>query len=293
MLRDAPCSEKRLLLLFPRSAYNSPFDAAGRSSYRAQCSWWPWFRAALRRCCSAPKPALLLGAGDTYNRPDARALLGLGWWYNWGPNGGVPMIWNASQIGREITPDRWLMGFNEPDQAGQADMTPLEGATAWRELEEAYPDRSLVSPGVSRLGWLEEWRQAYIDTYGEPPRVDALGFHCYGAFNAAAAFETCKAQTRNAVALAGRWGVDEVWLTEFAMVPCWNGMDDSIAFLRSMLDWLSTQPKVSRAAWFQTTYRGDESWAFGPDCNTSLVDYDTGELTPLGAAWSDTNNWRG
>lgn len=229
------------------------------------------------------------GAGDTYSRADIRTAAGVETWYNWGPTpggSGIPMLWNASQIGAVLIGDgQWLMGFNEPDEPAQANMTPDAGARAWALVETAYPGRKLVSPGVMDLTWPSLWWSKYQQLYGHTPRVDALAVHWYykGSGDPLATF---KEQVSRAIAKASEWGVAEVWVTEFALYPCW-GLD-SAAFLKAAYAWLDTQPMVKRAFWFQAYMTGSESWAPGPACNSSLGNAD-GSLTDIGRAFKALN----
>lgn len=233
-----------------------------------------------------PQSIQLRGAGDTYHTPDARAALALDWWYDWSPrpgDDGVPMIWDASQIGYSLDgDDEWLMGFNEPEGVWQANLTPEQAAVEWRRLEATYPGRKLVSPSVLQLSWLKQWREAYQAEYGQPPKMDALGVHCYVAWEEPAdAFRVCRTQLLVAQGYARKWSIGEVWLTEWALITDYP--DEACQFMRLMVDWMRTQPRVTRYAWFQTYYRGDEPWAFGGP-NTSLW---TGtELSELGRMYA-------
>lgn len=227
------------------------------------------------------------GAGDTYGRPDIRQAAGVETWYNWSatPGGtGIPMLWSAGSIGATLTGDPiWLMGFNEPDIAGQANMTPQQAALAWAWVETAYAGRKLVSPAVMSLTWLINWRAAYWAAYGHAPRVDAIGVHWYYQADGEP-LQSLKRQVQLAENLAQQWGVAEVWLSEFALYPCWG--HDSAQFVRDAFAWLDTRPMVTRAFWFQTYMTGSEPWAPGPECNSSLGNAD-GSLTNIGRAFAE------
>ncbi|MDE6206267.1 MAG: hypothetical protein K2M55_00480 [Muribaculaceae bacterium] len=131
---------------------------------------------------------------------------GVSWVYNWGPdisNGDLynadftflPMAWNgaynASRIRQWLSahPEtKYLLGFNEPNFASQARMTPAEAAGAWPGLEaiaEEYGVK-LVAPALnftdSQVGgrfwnpyeWYDEFFRLYPDA-----KVDCLAMHCY------------------------------------------------------------------------------------------------------------------
>ena len=55
--------------------------------------------------------------------------------------------------------------------------------------------------------------------------------------------------------------------------------------MKAMQAYFDSEPMITRTAWFQLSYRGNEPWAFGDACNTSIVDFDTGELTEIGKEW--------
>lgn len=232
------------------------------------------------------------GAGDTYGRPDIRQAAGVQTWYNWGPapgGDGIPMLWSGAHIGAQLSGDAtWLMGFNEPDIAGQANMTPEAAALAWATVEQTYPDRKLVSPGVMSLTWLINWRAAYYTAYGQAPKVDAVGVHWYYQADGNP-LQSFKCQVQLAENLAQQWGVAEVWVTEFAYYPCWSDTATAAQFVRDAFTWLDTRPMVTRAFWFQTFWYNDgrdseRDWAPPQDCYSGLG-LDDGSLTSIGEAF--------
>lgn len=118
--------------------------------------------------------------------------------------------------------------------------------------------------------------------------MDAIGSHCYGEWTAAQSINKCTASANAAVTWAQARDVPEVWITEFAHLPCWpEGDAGIIEFMETMVAHYRADPTITRWAWFQNSYHGDEPWAFGSYCNTSLVDIDTGELTAFGEAYRE------
>jgi hypothetical protein len=108
-----------------------------------------------------------------------------------------------------------------------------------------------------------------------------LAVHCYQ--NSA---EACEGLVRWYENKARAWGVPEVWVTEFSFFSCngW-GLDYALAEAGKFRAWLDAEPMVRRFAWFQARYKGNEPWSFGPECNTSLVNWTTGDLTVFGEAY--------
>jgi hypothetical protein len=216
-------------------------------------------RVYLPLVASVPsKKGISLACG--YSDPDRMARevaeLGVSWIWNWGPTPplfpgveSVPNIWSAASIGHPLGGNsEWLLGFNEPDQADQANVSPEMAARQWAELERTYPDRKLTSPQVVKWDrrWLEEWYAAYqAQNGGRAPRLDALAIHTYWGNDITAYQE----QVRYYMALAQRWGVKEVWVTEFTLAP---GLDrtvrETVDDLRAYVAWLDAQPMVTRYA---------------------------------------------
>jgi len=220
------------------------------------------------------------------------ALLGGEWNYNWGPEpvqgceaGFVPMIggrFSPTQLGRAIlwaTRSGWLLGFNEPDHAEQANIPPEEAAILWRQIEEArLPGVRLVSPATVQgdLNWLRQWRNAYYARYNEYPHVDAWAFHYYGG--ASGLYNALSAM----VAQLDAWGEPgEVWVTEFGRCD-----DKAVDFMESAISIFKASPYVTRYAWFTNRIRGDEPWNPGGVANQCALLTMDGQLRPLGQRYA-------
>lgn len=217
--------------------------------------------------------------------PATCQALGCAWCYSWGPEPGgtpdaetVPMLWGANDVGKALGGNSpWLLGFNEPDVATQANITPDAAAGLWRAIEARYPDKKLVAPAPSMEGvnWLPEFRAAYITRYDAAPRLDALAFHCYWRL------DYCLAVGQQVLAWAEAWGVPEVWATEFAFVPAWNANAEADA--RAFMAWLRAQPRITHIAPF-VSYLEPGIWYWPdtrPEADPSLLTAD-GQLTEIG-----------
>lgn len=239
----------------------------------------------------SPGPQSYKGIGATYSQ--CEYMDGIGWYYNWGTAlpacervESVSMLWDETFVGNPLYgTSRWLMGFNEPELPSQANISPRDAAVLWREIESIYPSKYLVSPSVLYLSWLDRWYSEYQNLYGRSPRVDAVGVHCYGGWNALEAITLCKAKLEATITWAEERGIRQIWVTEYAYLPCMEGVQGSIDFMEAMREYFDSKEIITRDAWFQLSYRGDEPWAFGPHCNTSLVDFYTGRKTALGDAY--------
>merc|ERR1711971_894438 len=121
----------------------------------------------------------------------------ISWYYNWGSEyhgqscsdpspqpGYIPMVWGYwGSVPTDIPASHPLvLGFNEPDHENQANMSPERALEGWLLLQEAYPDRQLVSPGTSLK---PDGEMVWIDTFMDlcnavNYRVDYISVHRYG-----------------------------------------------------------------------------------------------------------------
>lgn len=224
-------------------------------------------------------------AAMTADNCDDLRRIGAAWSYQWHPwpvqcDGMqmIPMIWSMSHWSDTAAPSPYLLGFNEPDRLSQANMTPDEGAVAWRKLEAAYPLRMLVSPAPANSPqWLREWRIAYLMRYGREPRIFAIAGHIYRPELAEA--ERVLAEF---VSLAQEWR-KTLWITEYSFPPCWYtfGGDASkaVSVAQQFTRTLRQTPEVERYAWFSSRDYADASWP--AQCRSGLYD-EHGRATEYG-----------
>jgi hypothetical protein len=217
---------------------------------------------------------------------DATALnLNPSWHYNWGvwPNlpdaGGnpghngericnppmaaeyVPMLWGCYG---NCTADLWpgyrkdwasigvkaLLGFNEPDNLGQSNLTPKQAAIYWEQVDDFAqtfsPPLTLVGPGMTHWDetggspWLDQFFGNLSDT--RLARIKFLGQHDYTG--------SATGIIARAEAAYKRYG-KKVWLTEFS-VGSGGGRAANDDFLAKVLPLLDASDAVARYAWFST-----------------------------------------
>jgi len=235
---------------------------------------------------SAPKK----GAGLTYQDCATATAVGAVWSYGWASTPpdcadieNVPMIWGASDVNVNLGGNsEWILGFNEPDSANQANLSPALAASLWRQIEQKHPSRKLVAPAPSGAApnWLVDFRNAYIAAYGAPPRLDALAVHCYAWY----AWQ-CTAHTQQFITWANSWEAAEVWVTEFSFSPTApSNPTRSIQEANTFITWMTGQAQVRRYAWFASQIQGNEWWSI-PTFHTPLVDWKSGELTTYGTMY--------
>ena len=209
------------------------------------------------------------GAGVWVFNGVHRALVksGVSWYYTWGPDhhgitnprgvAFVPMIWGAGSVTtaslREVRHEgRYLLGFNEPDNAGQANMTVSRALKLWPRLMST--GMRLGSPAVAtgaatRGGWLDRFmRGASARHY----RVSFITVHWYGGdFVTSRAVRELRGYLRAIHARYHR----PLWLTEFALIRfgaqvTFPSPGRQAAFVTAATAMLRRLSYVQRYAWF-------------------------------------------
>ena len=196
------------------------------------------------------------------------AASGASWYYDWGANSSgitapasasfVPMIWGPSDV-TAATLDQVksegddLLGFNEPDQGGQANMTVAQALSLWPQLMAT--GMTLGSPAVSYDaatpgGWLDQF-MAGAKARGY--RVNFITVHWYGGdFSTGPAVQQLESYLQ---AIYDRYHLP-IWITEFALTSyagstaTFPSEAQQAAFLTAATAMLDGLPYVQRYAWF-------------------------------------------
>ncbi|OSS48992.1 hypothetical protein B5807_05457 [Epicoccum nigrum] len=224
---------------------------------------------------AAPKPS---GAptysgskrGLAYNDGDLCSTFGksFGFAYNWAQTESkdvgapfVPMMHKP----QDSTAEAWLanvdtavkagttavMGFNEPDIAAQANMTPEAACAAWKEymnpIASAHPDVTILGPSVSNSGsenqglqWLDTFHKVCPDAV-----VHASNIHFYDIYEEAT-IDRFKAHVEKAAANYGK----PVWVTEFGLNPGSATEDQAAQFLKEAMSFCDESSLVEGYSYF-------------------------------------------
>ncbi|KAI0676910.1 glycosyl hydrolase catalytic core-domain-containing protein [Trametes maxima] len=139
----------------------------------------------------------LAWANSNYNDVDQYLATGkVQWYYTWGSVSirtsieFVPMLWGPQQapdwdnnINRTIQQQHvtHLLGFNEPDIAGQSNLTPAEAATLWKAHIEPLKGLGvrLGSPAVSGAPEGKQWLTDFLTACQGGCTVDFVALHWY------------------------------------------------------------------------------------------------------------------
>ncbi|WP_436527587.1 sigma-70 family RNA polymerase sigma factor [Actinoplanes sp. HUAS TT8] len=199
--------------------------------------------------------------------------VGAGWYYDWasqnndipGPTGVefVPMIWGKQNVTSATLKEaksegKVLLGFNEPDMGGQANMSVEDALAAWPQLEAT--GMRLVSPAVAyggdtAGGWLDRFMTG---AKSKGYRVDAIALHWYGSDFSAASVNQFLGYVD---AVHKRYG-KPIWITEFGLMnfsgtPKYPTDAQKVTFIKGTTAGLEKRSFVERYAWFGLPAVGD------------------------------------
>ena len=181
------------------------------------------------------------------------ATLGVSWYYNWGPTTAlttpaqfVPMSYSGNSIAKLTTTSLSLLGFNEPDNINQSNMTVSDALTLWPSLVSKAV--SIGSPATAEDPVTGFWLTSFMS--GAPtPKVDFVTLHWYKGPDVAR-FK------KDVSALCSKFG-KPVWVTEFAPQTTSSARSNPTkytqtqvnSFLNSVISWMEQQSCVQRYAW--------------------------------------------
>jgi hypothetical protein len=208
--------------------------------------------------------------------------LNVSWYYNWTPQpncpGGegtefIPMIWSEhylvdSNYERYLVPligsdYPALLGYNEPNWLGQAEMTVDEALQYWPMLEET--GLRLGSPATTGRSGLD-WTIAFLNgAKSRGYRVDFLALHWYGDCSGTE-------DLKNFLDYYDAFGMP-MWLTEWSCYK--QNMAANTSFLEKIVPVLESYERLERYAWYSNRTTS-ESYA-----GAALFD-STGKPTPAG-----------
>jgi hypothetical protein len=202
--------------------------------------------------------------------PAKLAKLGATWSYDWSATPPpktaglqwVPMIWGLGSItpssiatltaARRSGRARYLLGFNEPDNSGQSNMTPSQAAALWPKLEKTGLKLGSPAPAVPTDGWLARFmtiaRHRHL-------RVNFIALHYYQDFTNPDAVQQLRSQL---IAIHKQFH-KPIWITEIGTmnISAWGSpmlhrptYAAVISYMRKLFPMLDELPFVQRYAWF-------------------------------------------
>jgi len=202
------------------------------------------------------------------------------WFYTWGiliPDNQlsnmpqnvefVPMFWNGATVTMENIDKlnglydegkiKYILGFNEPDLTGEANMTVTDALTKWKFIcDNLNPGIKLISPATSYPSLSEtSWMVQFMEgVEAQNLRVDYIAVHIYQP-NTASLF------INPVNAVYEKWG-KKVWITEMGVRDDNTGGDPSknrytpaqmLTFAQTLLPQLEDMEAVDRYVWFNAS----------------------------------------
>ena len=199
--------------------------------------------------------------------------VGAGWYYNWASNNNdvpgpsdvefVPMIWGkanvtSSTLAQAKSEGKVLLGFNEPDMGGQANMSVEDALAAWPKLQATgmrLGSPSVAYGGDTAGGWLDRFMTG---AKAKNLRVDFITLHWYGSDFSSAAVGQFLGYVD---AVHKRYGLP-IWVTEYGLMnfsgsPKYPTGAQEAAFIKGSTSGMEDRSFVERYAWFALPAVGD------------------------------------
>jgi hypothetical protein len=223
---------------------------------------------------AAPKPSgspSYTGSkrGLAFNSPDlCKSFPGTyGFTYNWAQSASdvpapfVPMMHKPSDSSAEDwlanvekavkAGSKAVMGFNEPDIAAQANLTPEAACSAWKEymnpIAASHSDVTIIGPGVSNsnidgegLTWLSKFQTVCPDA-----TIHSTNVHFYDIYDEGTV-DRFQAHVEKAIAMTNK----PVWVTEFGLNPGSATEEQAVEFVKSCMKYLDGNDKVQGYSYF-------------------------------------------
>lgn len=203
--------------------------------------------------------------------------LGASWYYNWGPTTAIsttkpfiPMCFSLNTLPR-LTQYGTLLGFNEPDNASQSNITVTNALVNWPVL--VSKSTRIGSPATAGNPLTTgSWLQQFMSTN---PKVDFICVHWYKGVNSTLFIN-------DMTAIINKWR-KPIWITEFAPQTTSSSTSSPNkytqaqvnTFITTVVRWMESQPMVEKYAWHDSK------------TGTSALFTSTGQLTTTGIAYRD------
>ncbi|KAG5637051.1 hypothetical protein H0H81_005963 [Sphagnurus paluster] len=186
--------------------------------------------------------------------------------YNWSPwistkakslgYNAIPMMWGEKQAAdfKRLVVRGYaetVLGFNEPNQSGQSDMTPQRAAQLWQEYIQPLKPQgySLITPACTNAPSGKTWQQEFMAAC-KGCSFDGLAIHWYGT--KAQDFIDYITDMHNTFGLP-------IWVTEYAC-QSFDGRtpqctkDQVFSFMSQTKNFMDNTPWVARYFWFGAMY---------------------------------------
>ncbi len=173
---------------------------------------------------------------------------------NWGTNASAPTPAKVAAAGYKV-----VLGFNEPDMAGQANMSVADVLKAWPAFNQ--PGLRVGSPATASNGQ-SFFEQFMAGVQQQGLKVDFIALHWYG-WTAGSCTPTANI-LEDYIKWAEQWK-RPLWITEWSCRL--QSSDVTRAFYAGAIAMFKRHPLVERYAWFLSRSTGEFSGAALLDAN--------------------------
>lgn len=252
--------------------------------------------AAAAAAAAAKHKAGVASARYLDSDPQQLVSLGASWAYDWSarvqPAGigiqWVPMIWGPTFVTPAIIANlqqaaadgsaRYLLGFNEPDNPAQSDISPKRAAGLWPQLQQTGLLLGSPAPETPTDYWLPEFMW-YVHKWHL--RVNFIALHYYLDFTNPKSVAAMRAQLIEVHDTYHR----PIWITELGALNIRQWGQRMLhrqtarrarVYMRRVFAMLNALPFVQRYAWYT------DSCASQPGCRYSSLFSTSGALTAEG-----------
>lgn len=203
--------------------------------------------------------------GISYNDASLVSAFGnaVSWCYNWGETAGgspgveyVPMMWGTNNVdGFSANGASHVLSFNEPDLSSQSNIDPQTAATLHKKVMTSIRAGGVKvgSPAVTNGAGTSpamgvDWLDQFFAACGTDCPVDFVAYHWYAGADQINYFQQ---HTEDVIAIANKYGVSKVWLTEFQ--PTSGSDSDQANFMQQAVEYLDGNGSVERYAAFMAS----------------------------------------
>lgn len=181
----------------------------------------------------------------------------------------VPMYWGPAKSSewkarkkyiKKHTP-KYILAMNEPDVAGQANLSPKSAASHWMKELRPYQKKGIKisSPQiVYNIKWMDSFMK-HLKSHGVKP--DFMAVHWYGSYKDSAKFKKYVKKVHKRYNLP-------VWVSEYGVTQKSHGSQGQVTKFHSKVDrWMDKQTWVHRYAAFGCYAYGNAPDSFGAQQN--------------------------
>lgn len=235
-----------------------------------------------------PSQSIERGVGLATRTCSDAILLNVSWFYTWLDTdpcpGQINIPWYPMIFGGANVPDaakfkgsnyEYLLGFNEPNEPNQGNLTPQQALNYWPQLMAT--GLKLVSPAVAQWNngpW--EWTVPFMQGVKKNNyTVDVLAFHYYADYRLPAGdLQTFFKNLTSTPEFKGY----PIWITETSNET--GSQTDNVNFVEELYEIWREYPQIERFSWFTNRWNGPYD---NPGSN--LVTDDGSGLTEAGQAY--------